>query len=74
MMKIVIVALVLCVVIGDARAQSASDVSACRGDAIKVCEATIADLWNYDRVAKCMRKNKSLLSPQCRKVLDAHGL
>ena len=71
-MRALLAALILCATIGGARAQSASDISACKDDAIKICNATIADLWNYDRVGRCMRKNKALLSPACQKVVDSY--
>jgi hypothetical protein len=73
-MRALLAALILCATASMAHAQSESDISACKTDAINICNASIADLWNYDRVAKCMKEKKAQLSPRCRRVLDAHGL
>jgi hypothetical protein len=52
---------------------TASELSACKADALRLCNPGIADLFNYDRVKACMVAHRTKLSPKCAAVFKAHG-
>lgn len=56
------------------QAQTRAEVDTCKPDAVRICDARFVDLFNYDRVKKCLKENRALLSSQCRAVLAAHGM
>lgn len=61
-------------IIGAAHAQTMAEITACKPDAMRLCNPTIKDLFDHSRVAKCLHDNKSTLSEACRRVLTAHGM
>jgi hypothetical protein len=75
-MKRVLLGVLLLVMatMGAAHGQTAEEKAACKPDAYKFCNPGIADAFSYDRIVKCMKENKTKLSPECRAAMKAHGL
>ena len=52
---------------GTVSAQPIDPAQACTGDAMRLCSALIPD---QKKITACLRKNRSALSPDCRKVFS----
>ncbi len=49
---------------------SAQEEAACRSDAIKLC---FFSLLSADNLRACLRRNKTDLTPACRKLIESRG-
>ena len=69
-MRGLVVAIGLLAFSGAALAQSAAERAACQGDFAKLCPGVKP---GGGRVLACLAKQKDKLSPDCRKVVEAHS-
>ena len=66
------VAAVCLLAAGSARAQSLSVITACRGDAERLCDCcSFSDVLNHSRVRACMRAKWPQVSVACKQAVAA---